>query len=37
MAIYKLVQRLEFVKEISFKYEKDIQNIVENNLQKITQ
>jgi predicted transport protein len=32
MAIYKLGLRLDFVKELPFKYEKDIQNIVEKNL-----
>ncbi len=32
MAIYKLGQQLDFIKELSFKYEKDIQNIIEKNL-----
>lgn len=32
MAIYKLGQRLEFIKELPFKYEREIQNIVEKNL-----
>lgn len=32
MAIYKLGQRLDFIKELPFKYEKDIQEIVEKNL-----
>ncbi|MFP5042286.1 DUF5655 domain-containing protein [Parasediminibacterium sp. JCM 36343] len=32
MAIYKLGQQLEFIKELQFKFEKDIQNIVEKNL-----
>ena len=32
MAIYKLGQRLDSVKELPFKYEKEIQNIIEKNL-----
>lgn len=32
MANYKLGQRLDFIKELPFKFEKDIQNIVEKNL-----
>jgi len=32
MAIYKIGQKLEFVKEHPFKYEKEIQNIIEKNL-----
>jgi len=32
MAIYKLGQQIDFIKELPFKYEKEIQNIVEKNL-----
>lgn len=32
MAIYKLGQKLDFIKELPFKYEKEIQNIIEKNL-----
>jgi len=32
MAIYKLGQRLDFIKELSFKLERDIQKIIETNL-----
>jgi predicted transport protein len=32
MAIYKLGQKLDFIKELPFKYEKEIQTIIENNL-----
>lgn len=35
MAIYKLDKKLDFVKEISFKYEKEIQSLVENNLKSL--
>ncbi len=32
MAIYKLGQRLDFIKEIPFKFEKEIQSLIEKNL-----
>ena len=32
MAIYKLEQKLSYIKELPFKFEKDIQNLVEKNL-----
>jgi hypothetical protein len=32
MAIYKLGQRLDFIKELPFKFEKEIQTLVEKNL-----
>lgn len=35
MAIYKLGQRLDFIKEIPFKFEKDIQTLVEKNLKSL--
>lgn len=35
MAIYKIGQRLYFIKELPFKFEKDIQTLVENNLKSL--
>ena len=33
MAIYKLDEKVNLIKEISFNYEKEIQNIVEENIE----
>lgn len=35
MAIYKLGQRLDFIKELPFKFEKEIQTLVEKNLKSL--
>jgi predicted transport protein len=35
MAIYKLQQRLNFIKELPFKFEKDIQTLIEKNLKSL--
>lgn len=35
MAKYKIGQRLDFIKELPFKFEKDIQTLVENNLKSL--
>jgi len=35
MAIYKIGQRLDFIKELPFKFEKDIQTLVEKNLKSL--
>lgn len=35
MAIYKLAQQLDFVKEVPFKFEKEIQSLIENNLKSL--
>ncbi|MFT4032685.1 MAG: DUF5655 domain-containing protein [Siphonobacter sp.] len=35
MAIYKLGQRLDFIKELPFKFEKDIQTLIEKNLKSL--
>ncbi len=35
MAIYKLGQSLDFIKELPFKFEKDIQNLIERNLKSL--
>lgn len=35
MAIYKLGQQLDFIKELPFKFEKDIQTLVEKNLKSV--
>lgn len=35
MPIYKIGQKLDFIKEVSFKFERDIQNLVEENLKQL--
>ena len=35
MAIYKLGPQLEYIKELPFKFEKDIQNLIEKNLKSL--
>ncbi|WP_229239388.1 hypothetical protein [Emticicia agri] len=37
MPLYKIGQRLDFIKELSFKFEKDIQTLVEKNLKSLLQ
>src|SRR6218665_3384757 len=35
MALYKIGERLDFIKEVSFKFEKEIQTLVEKNLKSL--